>query len=296
MYRTINFLLCLLSLAFSFSSLFQQNAWARYCDRATFSCSTKREAVFLVDPTTGARSIISSSLEGAPVGGGPSLSDPMALAVDALGNIYVTGGQSNGSVVYIDQATGNRTLVSSNSHGSGPQFQYPTGIAKDVQGNLIVSDLDTTNFLVNRLLRVDHSTGDRTVLSGRMTRVPSVSIGVGPAFDTPFDVVVDSLGELYTLDLGPYAGTEGQWAIVRIDRATGDRVVVADNTGSGIGHRFTPYSIAHKAADGFFMSGGLHNFVQFVDEATNSRDNRGGPYIGGVSPQTVLMPYGLAWT
>jgi len=65
------------------------------------------------------------------------------------------------AVVRADPATGNRTIVSNASIGSGLEFKEPMGIAVEVDGSLVVID-----HYLEVVMRVDPTTGDRTIVSG----------------------------------------------------------------------------------------------------------------------------------
>lgn len=92
---------------------------------------------------------------------------PVACALLALGlstsvasanELYVTDSNAlggPGAVLGIDSSTGAQTPVS-----SGDMFSAPPGIARQPDGNLIVSDVSN-----GTLLRVDPATGAQTVVS-----------------------------------------------------------------------------------------------------------------------------------
>jgi hypothetical protein len=86
-------------------------------------------AVLRIDRVTGNRSVVSGcnnavACGGAPVGSGPALSSPMAVKVAASGDLLVTDAGLPG-VMRVDPATGNRTVITSASMGTGPSFQEP---------------------------------------------------------------------------------------------------------------------------------------------------------------------------
>ncbi len=293
MYRSINVLICLLSLLFSFGSLLPQNAWGAVLRTGDILVLDQyREAVFLVDPTTGARKIISSSLFGAAIGTGPSIADPYGMTVDALGNIFVAGGEKDGSVVRIDPATGNRTLVSSNTHGSGPQFQFPTGIVTDAQGNLIVSDYDDGHFTFSRVLRVDQATGDRTILSGVVSVLPTVSIGTGSKLDAPASLLVEPPGTIALLDLE--FATGGSWTVVRIDPITGNRTLVAQPSGIVNIWMRSGTDLARDTSGNFYVTDKHSNLLARIDSATNASSIVAGPSVDFPTPNQSFNPVAVA--
>lgn len=127
--------------------------------------------LFKLDPTTGARSVLSdfgSSAQGW-VDPNPE-STPVSVTVSPAGQIYVlvqelsAGG--GGAVVKVDPSTGDRTLVTDFSDAS----EGPTGIAPDnlawlSSGLLGVTDADAGPEGDGELFTVDPSTGQRNTLS-----------------------------------------------------------------------------------------------------------------------------------
>jgi hypothetical protein len=64
-------------------------------------------------------------------------------------------------VALVDPANRNRTILSDNTTGTGPDFSKPEGVAIEPHGSLLA-----INDSQNALLRVDPATGNRTILSG----------------------------------------------------------------------------------------------------------------------------------
>jgi sugar lactone lactonase YvrE len=162
-------------------------------------------------------------------GAGPSaaLNDPVDVAVDAAGNVYVTD-EFNDRVRRIDRQTGVITTLAGNGSEDGggdggpaasASLVEPEGVAFDDSGNLLI--VDTYNF---RLRRVDGMSGVISTIAG--TVVPGTSGDGGPAtramLEVPFAVVVDGGGNLFIAD------TYGQ-RIRRIDAATGTMTTIAGN-------------------------------------------------------------------
>ena len=77
--------------------------------------------------------------------------------MEADGALVVTDRELR-AVVRVDPVSGNRTIVSDATTGTGPPFVSPTGIAVEADGALVVTD----SVLV---VRVDPTTGDRTIVS-----------------------------------------------------------------------------------------------------------------------------------
>ena len=88
----------------------------------------------------------------------------MALRWKPPARILVAVDSSLDAVVRVDPLTGDRTIVSSTSNGTGPAFNNPLGIAVEATGDLVVVDAD-----LDAVVRVDPVTGDRTIVSAAGT-------------------------------------------------------------------------------------------------------------------------------
>ncbi|HUJ41261.1 MAG TPA: choice-of-anchor D domain-containing protein [Candidatus Acidoferrales bacterium] len=152
-------------------------------------------------------------------GGGPNnipglsanLAYPGGMAADQNGNIYVATSDDN-RVYKIDTA-GTVTIVAGNGTSgyggdggpaSSAQLNAPEGVAVDGSGNVFIAD--QYNSVIRR---VDGSTHVITTVAGNIDQTlcanPSDSLGDGCAatsasLNDPYDVAVDSAGNLYIAD------------------------------------------------------------------------------------------------
>ena len=165
-------------------------------------------AIRLVTASTG---IITTFAGNAAIGstgdGGPatsaSLWTPYAVTVDGSGNVFfVENGDSkirtvNATTLKISTVGGNGTAGFSGdgSAATKAQLNFPTGLALDSSGNIIVADS------LNRRIR-KISSGTISTIGGN--GVLSYSGDGGPAssaqLNTPLGVAVDSTGNLYIAD------------------------------------------------------------------------------------------------
>jgi len=97
------------------------------------------------------------------IGSGPGFVAPRGIAVEAGGSLVVADFGLE-AVVRVDQASGDRTIISDDSIGIGPGFVSPLGIAVEADGSLVVTDPDLV-----AVVRVDPVTGDRTIISDANT-------------------------------------------------------------------------------------------------------------------------------
>lgn len=175
-------------------------------------------AVWRVDPSSGARTIVSDASTG-----GPSFQYPQGIAVESTGQIVVT---DSNRVMRVDPRTGIRTIVSDATIGSGPPFSGALGaIAVETTGKLVV--LESTyaaGTYGSRVVRIDPSSGTRSIVS-------DASIGGGPALGASGSIAVEPTGQLIVADYvvtypRPYVNQ--YWArLVRVDPQSGARSVVS---------------------------------------------------------------------
>ena len=126
---------------------------------------------------------------------------PTGLAIDKDGNIYVTDKENNRirkitpqGIVTTYAGSGASGLV--NAAGTSAQFNHPSGIVFDGNGNLYV--VDTLNHCIRKI----SPQGMVTTLAGSGMAGYIDSTGMAAQFNKPFGIVVDNNGNLYVTDEG----------------------------------------------------------------------------------------------
>jgi sugar lactone lactonase YvrE len=135
------------------------------------------------------------------LGAAARFSDPIGLAVDAGGDVYVA--DSNVDTIRKITATGVVTTLagtvgiegSADGIGAAARFFSPTGVAADLEGNLYVADR------LNSTIRKVTPVGLVTTLAGQ-AGVSGVADGIGAAaqFSVPFSTATDAAGNVYVAD------------------------------------------------------------------------------------------------
>ncbi len=145
--------------------------------------------------TTLAGSGAAASTDG--TGTAAAFSGPASLALDGLGNLYVTDSVTNRirKVVLATQAvtTVAGTGVAAFLDGIGviAAFDNPQGIACDANGNAYVADTDN-----KRIRKMVLSSGAVTTLAGTSGASTSNGVGSGAGFAGPRNIAVDASGTL----------------------------------------------------------------------------------------------------
>jgi sugar lactone lactonase YvrE len=132
-----------------------------------------------------------------------SFNAPAGVAIDASGNVYVAD-TGNSTIRKIAPGGAVTTLAgvagqtgSSDGTGAAATFNQPQGVAVDSSGNVYVAD---TN---NDTIRKITSGGTVTTLAGSAGQTGSGNGAGGSArFNHPYDVAVDSSGNVYVADFG----------------------------------------------------------------------------------------------
>lgn len=162
---------------------------------------------------TNNRSIVSGS--------GPTLASPFSVAIDSDSNLAYVGNSnlSNARLFVVNLSTGNRTLVSDNSKGTGPALRAVTDVIVDKDNNrlIAINGRITDEFIFT----VDLATGNRTILSG-------ADVGEGIAFGIPTKLTLDAANNrVLVTDFSAKA-------VIAVDLTTGNRTEFSGpNTGTG---------------------------------------------------------------
>lgn len=119
-------------------------------------------------------------------------------------------------------------------------------------GDLLVAD-----FGVDAIVRVDPTTGDRTIVSG-------AGVGSGPTLQQPRGILVEPAGQIIVTDATLQA-------VLRIDPATGNRTLVS-NASIGTGPALAaPLGVARDAAGNLLVVDIALDAVFRIDRATGNR-------------------------
>ena len=249
-------------------------------DRSLLVANSANRNLLRIQPATGDRQLVSGCTDAAcasTLGAGPAFFAPRFVALEADRRILVADRSIPGTyaVVRVDPGSGDRTVVSGCADpacaqvvGAGPPIGRLFGIALDVMGVIYVADGQA-------LYRIDPVSGDRTLFSGCGDAACSTTVGDGPAFGQPTDLVIAASGAIfasYQIE-GVVFG-----ALRQIDPATGARTLVSGcedlgcNTLRGAGPAFdNPFGIHFDLEGALLVADSKLDAVLRVDPASGDR-------------------------
>jgi len=133
------------------------------------------------------------------IGNTAQFNDPLGVAVDSSGNVYVAD-YSNNRIRKITPGGMVSTLAGSGTEGyvddtgSTAQFKSPTGVAVDSSGNVYVTDFS------NHRIRKITPAGVVSTFAGTGTRAHADGTANKAQFNYPSGVAMDSRGNVYVAD------------------------------------------------------------------------------------------------
>ena len=176
--------------------------------------------------------------------------EPVGVAVDSSGNLYVAD-YGNHRIRRITPTGEMSTLAGSTEgfrDGAGieAQFDFPSGVTVDAEGNVYVTDY------FNHLIRKITATGEMSFLAGAGTSGSADGVGTAAQFYSPTGVTADSSGNLYVADYGNHR--------IRKITATGEMSTLAGSTegsadGAGTTAQFNgPIDVAVDAEGNVYVT------------------------------------------
>ncbi|WP_375433974.1 SBBP repeat-containing protein [uncultured Hymenobacter sp.] len=148
-----------------------------------------------------------------------------AVAVDAAGNVYVTG-YSLGSDNRYDFATtkysaSGQQLWEARYDGPSNSYDQATSVVVDAAGNVYVTGTSTTDYVT-----IKYSTSGQQLWTARYN-------GPGNSADEPTDLALDAAGNVYVTGSSIGVGSGSDYATIKYDGVNGQQLWEARYNGAG---------------------------------------------------------------
>jgi sugar lactone lactonase YvrE len=182
---------------------------------------------------------------------------PIAIAVDAAGNVYVADLGNNlirkiNLNGIVSTLAGSGAAGATNGAGTTASFSAPSGIAVDAAGNVYVADYG------NNLIRKITPDGTVSTLAG--SRAPGAADGKGTAasFYGPTGVATDNTGNVFVADYGNN--------LLRKITPGGDVTTLA-GANAAFGYFNSPTGVTADAAGNVYIADYRNDRVELVNAA-----------------------------
>lgn len=189
------------------------------------------DAIYSVSLVSGDRSIISGSAQGSGTSFGWIIGAVLDAETNPLAPRILAVDADRDALFAVDVATGDRTILSDASTGTGDNLVLARDLVHDAANNrVLVADAFVVSGVITGVLRaIDLTTGNRTVVSDNTT-------GNGINFVLLNSVMLDDV----TNPVTPRAlVTDGQtFGVVEVDLGNGDRSMHSSNPPTGLGIPF----------------------------------------------------------
>lgn len=186
------------------------------------------DAIYRVNLENGNREIVSSNTKGI----GTNFNAPINAVLDTTTNplfprmLVLDSGLD--ALLYVDLTSGDRTIISSATMGTGTNFQIPRDLTVDYANNdaYVVEAYVIGGILKGFVHRVDLSNGNRTLVS-------SENLGAGINLVLSNSIAFDNVTTPSTPRL--LVGDGQTFGIVDVDPVSGDRSMFSSSQPTGVG-------------------------------------------------------------
>ncbi len=222
--------------------------------------------------------------------------NPIGVAVDLLGNVYVADVSNNqirkiSSDGVVSVFAGSGSIGSTDGPGIEASFHFPYGVAVDAAGTVYVADT------YNHKIRKISSTGAVSTLAGSGSPGFANGSGIDASFNNPSGVAVDAQGNVYVADSENHKIRKITAAgIVSTLAGSGS---VGSTDGSGIDASFNyPDGLTIDATGTLYVADTFNNKIRKISPAgvvsTFAGSGVEGSADGSATAATFFKPYSLA--
>ena len=234
------------------------------------------------------------------------LESPGALAVDAIGNLYIVD-RGHQRIRKVDAFTGRiRTMAGTGEEGysgdGGPatkaMLSFPNDVAVDAIGNVYIADGNS------RIRKVDAFTETISTIAGTGERGYSGDGGLATEaqLGAPFSVAVDGAGNLYISETvnSRIRKVDAATGIISTIAGTGERDYSGDGGPAAEAPLWNPLGVTVDGAGNLYIADNTNSRIRKVDAATGiistvaGMGRRGHGGDGGPATEAQLVPRDVA--
>jgi sugar lactone lactonase YvrE len=202
-------------------------------------------------------------------GAAASFNNPLGVAVDSSGNLYVADVGNNEirkiviSTGVVTTFAGSLSSGSADGTGASASFNEPIGLAFYAGSLYVIDDYNS------EIRKVVLPTGVVTTLAGNLTWGHADGIGTAATFDQPSGITSDGKGNLYVCDNGNSIIRKFVISTGAVTTLAGTAFVHGSNDGTGPAAQFYyPFGIAADALGNVFVSDQYNNEIRQIVAAT----------------------------
>ena len=197
------------------------------------------------------------------------LHGPSGVAVDTSGNVYIADTVNS----YVEKVTpaGILSIVAGTGSSGAPaagtgtnsHLNRPRGVAVDTSGNVYIADTDN-----NRIEKVTQA-GQLSIIAGTGTGgAPTAGTAMSSQLKTPYDVAVDTSGNLYIADTGNDVVEKVTSAgVLSIAAGTGTPGTPTAGAAAISSNLYNPVGVAVDPTGNVYISDYSNNYVEKVTTA-----------------------------
>ena len=225
-----------------------------------------------------------------------SFNNPLGVAVDAIGNVYVAD-FGNNKIRMVSPTGVVSTLAGSGSSGSVDgtgtlaSFSSPTGVVVDAASNVYVADYGSQK------IRKITSLGVVSTLAGSGAVGSTDSVGTAASFNYPKGIAVDAAGNVYVADYNNHKIRKvSPLGVVSTLAGSG---IVGSINGVGTAASFNyPNGISVDATGNVYVAEANNNLIRIISPlgvvSTLAGSGSSGALDGTVSSASFYSPMGVS--
>lgn len=219
-----------------------------------------------------------------------SICSPYGVALDSTGNLYIADTCNHrvrkvaASTGIITTVAGNGTAAFTGDNGpaSAASLNYPVRVLVDSTGNLYIADNSN-----HRIRKVAAASGIVTTVAGNGTATfaGDSDTATSASLYSPYDVSLDSAGNLYIADQGNnrIRKVAAESGIITTVAGNGSATFAGDNDAATTASLKYPVGVAVDSADNLYISDFGNNRIRKVTAASGVITTVAGNGLGGFS-------------